>query len=37
VQLGVEDRETQAVAGEPVAVLGWDAGDQPVDADGLRL
>ncbi len=30
MQLGVEDREPQPVAGEPVAVLARDAGDEPV-------
>jgi hypothetical protein len=30
VQFGVEDRESQSVAGEPVAVLARDAGDEPV-------
>ncbi|MCF1815938.1 MULTISPECIES: hypothetical protein [Mycobacterium] len=33
MQFGVEDRKPQAVAGEPVAVLAGDAGDQAVDPE----
>ena len=31
VQFGVEDRKPQAVIGETVTFLAWDAGDEPVD------
>ena len=37
MQFGVEDREPQPVAGEPVAVLARDAGDAPSLAAAPRI
>ena len=36
MQFGVEDREPQPVAGEPVAVLAWDAVMRPLTRSRAR-
>ena len=37
MEFGVEDRESQCVTGEPVAILVWDAGDEPVDSQSSQI
>ena len=37
MDLGVEDRKPQPVAGEPVEVAARDPGDQPVDAQPIQV